>query len=288
MKSKWILFFILAVPLISTAYVPRYEMIMERVGRNHGYGFFLIDQEVIFPAQPTPYIVKEQWMINTDGSYRLRVKGERQLLDKLDITIVYNGRRKHYINAQGVRKTTNVGSEFADPLFWNSNPDKLTSLLKQYQVQIPDYKSLERVVNADTNAPLNPGRSATLNLSRIGGRLAYAVGAVTEFGNSEKDPAIWIEQDQFNILKFRMPSQTEITASDYSRYSRGMHFPKERKIQTPTATFQINLRQVKAISSSSGNKRLLSVSSLDPKKSPHVILKLPDIDIIKSFYQRFR
>ncbi|MEZ4870864.1 MAG: hypothetical protein R2827_01200 [Bdellovibrionales bacterium] len=269
-------------------YIPRFEMIVDRLGRNHGYGYYLIDQEVVIPAQPTPYIVKEQWLINTDGSFRLRVKGERELRDKLDITIVYNGMRKHYVDASGAVKSTQVGSEFADPLFFWKSTDKIIDLLRQFKVQLPDYKSLEKLVNADSNTPINPGRSETLNLARVGGTTAYAIGRLTDFGQAEKEPAIWIEQDQFNILKIRLPSQTEVVAKEYGRHARGLYFPKSRTIQTTTGNYQINLRQIKPVDGGASNRALLSRASLDPKKYPHIKLKLPDIDAVKTFYQKYR
>ncbi len=55
--------------------------------------------------------------------------------------------------------------------------------------------------------------------------------APTPFGASELYSGLWIEQDAFNVLKVRFPSQASVTAEQYQKFDREFWFPRTRWVE---------------------------------------------------------
>ncbi len=134
----------------------------------------------------------------------------------------------------------------------------------------------------------HPEPESYVRLGRTGGVVAYAIGTPTPVSSAENYPGLWIEQDQFHILKIRLVSQVEVSASNYKAFSNGLWFPKDRSVLWTTGSAKISLTTASTSSLNSTVKEALDVSSLNFGKNPELSRVLPADAVIKEFYSRMR
>ena len=281
MKKYILLILFTLLPVSSMAYIPNLQMIFERTAENNGHGFVLIDQEVILPADPKPYVVREQWLIENENILRVRVQGEKDLKGLLDMTIVYNYNRKYLLNEKEQKVTAPLSDLFLEPLFHFRKVNYLKNKVSTWGI------APAHAVQSLSREAINHSESPYLRLSRSGGTITYFIGTPST-KNSTQHPGLWIEQDQFVLRKLRLQDGTEVVAKNYKKYGAKLRMPRHRTLSWKDKVVQINLRSVRSASSSSNTRERLTHQSLNAKKEPHLIRKMPEIPIITEFYNRFR
>ena len=120
-----------------------------------------------------------------------------------------------------------------------------------------------------------------VRLSRTGGQVAYAIGKSSSSG-------IWIEQDQFHVLKIRFSDELDVSARQYASHSRGLWFPNERLVTFKNHEATMTVSLVTGLSSSGKILDLFKASSLQFGADPKVAVLLPEDQIIQDFYINLR
>ncbi|MCB0411517.1 MAG: hypothetical protein KDD22_03270 [Bdellovibrionales bacterium] len=282
-RNSLFLIISLLMPSLAWSYIPDYHMILSRVAENHGRGAYVIDQEVILPGENAPLHIKEQWIIKDEYSMAVLLEGQGPLKNLVNGQIVYDQNNKYFTFGSGVQRIT-LNSDWWMPFFHFRFSKNIKS--KIVALKMAPASSLQE--RKFTGTPQSPAYSNQefLRLSRTGGVVNYAIGAPTPADSSKSFSGLWIEQDQFVVRKIRLPSQALVVADDYSRYSRQQSLPKEIKVNWDNSQAQILVTQVKSISNTDPRMKMLSAKSLTSSKN--IALKMPEVPILREFYQRFR
>jgi len=280
---------LLALSFDSLAFIPDFKMIMSLTAENHGRGLYKIVQNVTFESEPKGLVVRETWYIRNENQMRLEVRGRDQLKDLVDMTFIYDGARRIYIDSHGVKKVSRPGKDWFEPYFhFRFQKNIKPMMVASKMVPIKIFEKSTRMRKKRFNPKGLHQKQALLQLSRVGGTVAWAIGKPTPTGDRKALPGMWIEQDQFRILKLRFPSQAEILASNYSNYSHGLKLPDITNINWDNRRVQMQLVRAQSLPKTKKNKALLSDASLDFDKDPRLALKIPKIKAIIEFYKRFR
>ncbi|MBX2988224.1 MAG: hypothetical protein KF802_10030 [Bdellovibrionaceae bacterium] len=270
---------VLLFPLLASAYILPARTIIERTAENSGTGSYTIEQDVQFPNGPELLTLKETWIVDNAGNLKLTVTGPRET--NLKLQVLYAGGQKWVLRENGRRESTPVQAEFVERLFhWRQLETALQQIvaLKIAPASVFQRKALPRRAEDIKHDP-----DPLLRLGRTAGVITWDFGAPAAPGSVERPPGLWIEQDQFLIRKARFPSQTEILADNYSAYSRGLQFPKNRSIQWGPHSVSLRVTNVSAKGVSS-----LSTNALDSVWRMQGLENQPARPVIEEFYKRFR
>jgi hypothetical protein len=115
----------------------------------------------------------------------------------------------------------------------------------------------------------------------VGGSVAWTIG-VPQSGSTP--PELWVEQDQFVVLKYRGADQVQLRASDYNKYD-DLWFPRMRSYQFGNYTVDVQTLQVKSLGKLRGDDSRFRASGLVAARDG---LKLPEGEALREFYSRFR
>lgn len=264
------------------ASIPRATFIMEKVSNNAGSGSYQIEQDVVFQGTTESLTLREVWTVESDSLMKVNVSGPKELQDAIKMQFIYNGGQRSFNSSQG-RKNSRVGEDFFERYFHFRTRETLFKALVQDKILPTSWptskpgKSTKDFVHVQE--PIS-------KLARTGGVITYQLGAAPK---SERDmnPALWVEQDVFNIRKLRLPSQVEVKADNYASYPRGLHLPRQRTLRWNQKVVQINLVRVTPNKASKGAP-FFQPNASDPAYRVGGI-KDPEIaKTIEEFYQRFR
>lgn len=264
------------------AYIPPARMILQRTAENAGGGVYSIEQEVQFNNAQDSLFLKETWLIENDRTMKVTVTGTKDLKDQIKMQFVYAGGQRWSYN--GSKQNSRISEDFLEKYFNFRSTDQLASTLMNLKI-LP--------TNAFAKKPM-PKNLETLKyepddfvrLSRAGGTVNYAFGVPSPVdGNG--NPGFWIEQDQFLVRKFRLPSQVEVTADNYNQYARGLNYPKVRTIRWGQNTVTIRLI---GVTSHRGSlpANTFQASALDTNMKLDGLNSQPAKDVVLDFYSRFR
>jgi hypothetical protein len=124
-------------------------------------------------------------------------------------------------------------------------------------------------------------RETHLRLGRAGGVIAY-VFAKKDPNETNQVPGLWVEQDQFRIVKARLASGAEISASSFEASDK-LFFPGIREVKYPGGEVRIKLLKLSKMASGAESKSIFNHSELNEK-----VTVLPEDPQIRQFYERFR
>lgn len=260
-----------------SAFVPKATTILQKTAENNGNGIYQIEQEVTFPNNFESVTLKETWIIENENTFKLIVSGTKELQDSIYQQFSYNfGQRTGVgVPAMPPKKAT---EDFIEKYFHIRTTDNYINLM--LQLKILPLSSLSKKTYKNTKEMVYE-KDPYVNLARVGGTISYALGEPTPAEGDTLNPEFWIEQDQFNLKKFRLPSKTEVTAEQYSVYARGFNFPKTR-----TVHWKNNLVTIQTLSVTAKTAKV----TLNPKASlkfdlPEDLAAKP---IIQEFYNLYR
>jgi hypothetical protein len=262
---------------LSLAFIPKPATILQKTVENDGSGVYAIEQEVQFPVGgQEPVYLRETWTVENDNRMRLVVTGTRELKDKIHWAFVYdNGIQSQNVNGLHHKE---LNEDFIEKYFHYRRSERFQNALVQMHivpaslfVKKPYKLSKEPDVISDPH----------VRLVRTGGVLAYAFGLPSDVG-APLLPAFFIEQDQFVLRKFRLPSGAEVTADHFSTFARGLNFPRARTVRWGDK--QVSIQTIHVQSKPEKNFSL----AVEPSTS----MDVPELGAAKSlveeFYKRFR
>lgn len=281
---SFLLFFTQA-PNVSWAYIPDYHMILSRTAENHGRGVYEMEQDVVFrTAQGEHYTVKETWRLDGEHSMRLDVEGRGTLQGQVQMSILYRARDKAYINSQGTLTTASLSPDFYMPFFLFRFSRNIKPRLVSAQIAPSESMNEDPVVSVGKKGEILYKPHSFLRLGRVGGSVAYAIGSPTPINSRSPLPGLWIEQDQFVVRKLRLPSSAVITAASYQLHPLRFWLAHNKTVSWEDQTVQIHVNHVNSLGRGNEHRTPLNPNALAQNKP----LKLPNIQAIEDFYQRFR
>lgn len=267
---------ILFFSISSFAFIPKGLVILQKTAENNGTGSFQIEQEVHFQTAQEPFVLKEVWLVDSDNTMKLTVSGTKELKDQLKMQFLYSGgQRLQQIGT--VRQSKRLSEDFIESYFHFRSGERFANHLIQLKV-VPATILVKK--NPKTSKEVENMPEDFLRLSRVGGVVSYAFGTPAQPDSSDRSPGFWIEQDQFVLRKFRLPSGIEVSAEKYSQYARGFNFPRKRVVRWDNNLVQ--LQTLNVTGRSSGQFGALEPSKMD------VLDSLSIKNQIVEFYNRFR
>jgi len=270
------------------AYIPDYHMIMSKTADRHGRGVYLIEQDVVFRGDPDPLVVRETWYISGESAMRVNIEGRGGLKGLIQGAVIFEANQKTWRDEAGALKSSKLNEDWTEPFFHFRYSKNFKPKLVALKIA-PSESLRERnpIVSGAERLDYTYPKQDFLRLSRTGGTVNYAIGTPTPPDDTNAQPGLWIEQDQFVIRKIRLPTQSLIEAGDYARHSEGLWLPRSRTYHFGANSVQVFVSSVKWLGRSLSSD-LLRTSSLDPQKNGAVLVKWPEHAVVKEFYQRFR
>ncbi|MEO0334965.1 MAG: hypothetical protein AAF202_01130, partial [Pseudomonadota bacterium] len=273
-------------PQYPEAYIPSYKMMMSRLAENHGRGIYQVYQDVVCPADPQPYIVREIWTVETEDSMRVTLFGKGELKDKVSGSIVYSKGQRYFRNQEGSIRTSKAGKDFVEQFFHFRFSKNIKPQLVALGIAPATSLDPRRPSRGKDGQTVYPEENF-IRLARVGGHIAWAIGKPASPDGSDRPPGFWIEQDRFNVLQVRMPSTATVKANDYDSFDKNMNFPRNRQYTFGESTCEVQVDKVTRRATTKTFKEILSTASLkDAEKSKPLIM--PEISLVREFYSRFR
>ncbi len=253
--------------------IPRASLILQKTAENAGNGVYQIEQEVQFPNGQDTLVLKETWMIENENNMKLLVTGAKELKDQVSFFVqVINGNR-----TQG-SSSKRITEDFIERYFHIRNPEAFAQVLTQMKLVPPGIMTKK---TGRTSKDFEYQPESFLRLSRTGGVVDYAFGGVAL--QESEPPGFWIEQDEFVLRKFRLPSQVEVTADRYSLYGRGLNFPRTRVVRWGN-----NQVTIQTISVTARDRSAFAQFNSKAPARMEAINSQPASSVVDEFYKRFR
>jgi hypothetical protein len=268
---------------VSWGALPPTRMILQKTSENAGSGLYAIEQEVQFSSGESTMTLRETWLIENERAMRLTVTGDKELGAGFKLQFVYNGGQKWSLVSNS-RKNEKISSDFIERFFHYRNPENLAQNLVLLKILPADGFQKRPVgrVGTDFKYQAEPW----LRYSRTGGVVNYAFGIPANPNQDLSNPGLWVEQDRFVIRKLRLPSQAEVSADNYSEFSKGLSLPRMRTLRWGSHTATIRLISVAARPATASNQ--VQPQSLDINTTLEGLKGQPAYESVTEFYSRFR
>jgi hypothetical protein len=267
---------------LSQASIPRASFILEKTSANAGSGAYQIDQDLVFAGAQESLTLRESWIIEGDNLMKVVVTGPKELQDAIKMQFNYSGGQKSFLTAKG-RQAARIGEDFIEKYFHFRTRDALAKALVQDKI-IPASIPGPKPIKASKDYVYVP--EPFTRLSRVGGVITYQLGAAPK-AERDANPAIWIEQDLFQIRKLRLPSSVEVSADNYANYARGLSLPKNRTVRWNQKSVQINLVRITQLKTAKG-AAFYQANNGDIATRLGGIKDADTAKTVEEFYQRFR
>jgi len=272
------IFWLTALVLQVSAYIPEYSMIASRAAEQHGKGSYQIEQDVIIRREAEAFVVRETWIVNGENSMRVSLDGRGPLKGLVSGSVIYEGNSKIFFD--GSLRSQKLTDEWMEPFFHFRNSKffrtKLVNLKVAPQESLKDRAPLPSEGDPKDIKYEAPG---FIRLSRTGGALAWAISMGPDA------PTLWLEQDQFVLRKYKNQNQTVLRADEYAKHDEVFWYPRTRSYQFGGFTVQVQTVRVAPVTVKSSSDPRFKGATLAANKD---VLKLPDVDGLRDFYQRFR
>ena len=243
------------------AYIPSYSLILSKLAESQGKGAYRVEQSVQFKSNT----VMETWWVEPEG-LRLHVQTRKKDPESLYLRFLYKKRKKIFRGENNKIQSQSISPYHLEWPFHMRKASKLQKLFTLWQMAPSPLPERE---------PSSPSDSF-IRLSRKGGTIQYKI--------SQGKGQLWIEQDEFVIRGWKWPTGASLQAQNYQLYPGRLFFP-ETRILRHSATHSVRIK-LKTIQKQKPNKQRLSQKWL--KKRNHYPENLPDQDIIRTFYEKFR
>lgn len=248
----------LILPSLSFSYIPPIGFILEKSAKTTGKEIFSIDQDVIFNVLGEEVIIKENWLVEGDKNLKLSAYGQGSLKQNVSIHTVYNSKVKTQFLGS-TRQSVALTTDFFQKYFFIRSAGSFTSYLSDLSI-LPEVR-----------------------LSRVDGRIGYAIGKPTE---TRYHPQIWIDQEEFMVRKIRLPSETEVELSDFHEVKPGFQIARTQKITWGGVTATVKVMKVTPKPKESLNA--FYPQYLDTPTVLNFTEASAMTEVITNFYKRFR
>lgn len=267
---------------LSQAYIPSSKMILDKVVDNALKTPLYVEQEVHLVSSQSSVFLKEQWLFESENSFRVIVHGEKDLQDLIHFQInVFDNQRSSSLT--GSTQTSRSSHPLFEKVFFIKNADNLKRFLVQQEIVGNDIFNSQNFKKIPGNNGFQHQAEPFLRLGRVGGIVSYIFGSAPR--DESRTPGFWVEQDLFNILKLRNAQGEEFRAEKVVSFSRGARWSKEMQFSwgAPQSTAQIQTSTVKVADS---NHRQLFQKRMDRRGQEFE--RHSGKNLVEEFYSRFR
>ena len=198
----------------ANAYILPLDFILQKSASLAGNSIIGIEQEVQYREGSKVYSVKESWIIEGDRNLRVTVRGQGELKEAVNMTLLYNNKNRTVVTANN-KTVKSAGADFFERYLAVKSKDSFKNYMKEL------------------------GIGEDVRLSRAAGQVCFAVGNIST--ENDLQPHLWIDQNSFRLAKIRMPSDAEIEFNDYIEKD-GVHYPLTKTVtwQGKTVTIKVN------------------------------------------------
>lgn len=266
------LFSLLFCCLFSLAHQLEYDTIMSRTSDNHGKGAYQVEQSIEWSVDGSPMEILETWIVLGESKMHLKVQGEGRLNKLVQGEVLYSSQKKMTKNASGQTASYSLPRSFS-PVFFHYRAsawmrERMVSLKMAPPQSLQNRPPLKLVDKPPYKA------QDFISLQRVGGALAYGIGF-------PGDPLLFIEQDQFVVLKIKFDETRSVVAENYKKFAANFYYPELITYTFGPNTVKARLKKVTYLGRSPKNE----IFQLSSERSN---LALPNEPIIREFYSTFR
>lgn len=279
-----IILLILFMTQILWAYIPGSRMILSRMGELSLKKPLYVEQEVQLGTGSEMVSLKEKWLIEGDNQFRLIVEGEKDLKGQLAFHAVYNDRDKTS-TLTGSQESQRLSRPLLEKVLFLKESDNLVRFLMQCGVLTEEALRSEIFKRPPGGSNFQYFPESYVRLGRLGGTVSYILGPPPSGDGSAL--GLWVEQDQFNILKLKVPAGDEVRFEKLVSFSKGVKWPKEISYSWNSSQGpQTVIAQVGVADMADSNQRVLFSKAVDRRTSEFE--GHPSRKLIEEFYLRFR
>ena len=281
---NWIKFCLISWVLQSAtalAYIPEYSTILSRAASQHGKGLYKIEQEITLRKDNESYLLKETWTVQSENAMRVSIEGLGFLKCAAAGVQIYEGSQRQFIDPSGALRSQRLSDDFLHSFLVFRSSKFARNRLISMKIAPADSANDRPPLNIDGEPKYSP--PSFLRLSRVGGSICYAVGAAP-LPTPTTQPTAWIEQDQFVFRKIRTSTDAVWRADGYAKYG-DFWYPKTQTYTWGPYQVTIQTTSVQPLTKSPQAEALLKSKSLVPARDA---LRLPEADVLRDFYSRFR
>lgn len=267
---------------LSQAYIPSSKMILDKVVENALKTPLYVEQEVHLVSSQSSVFLKEQWLFENENSFRVIVRGEKDLQDLIHFQInVSENQRSSSLS--GSMKSSKLPHPLFEKVFFIKNAENLKRFLVQQEIIGNEIFNSQNFKKIPGNNGFQHQAEPFLRLGRVGGIVSYIFGSTPR--DEKLTPGFWVEQDLFNILKLRNSQGEEFRTEKVVSFSRGARWSKEMQFSwgTPQSTAQIQTTTVKVADT---NHRQLFQKRVDRRGQDFE--RHSGKNLVEEFYSRFR
>jgi hypothetical protein len=261
---------------VSLAAIPRASMILQRTSENAGKGIYQIEQEVQFPNGQDVLVLKETWLIENENNMKLVVTGAKELKDQVSFVInVSNG------NHSESGSSKRITEDFIERYFHLQSTESFIQVLNQLRLIPAAGINRKPFRRSPKDKEFEYPAENYVHLARSGGAVTYAFGGIAM--QEKEPPGFWIEQDQFLIRKFRLPTGVEVTADRYSAFAKGLMYPR-----TQVVRWGANQVTIQTISVNARSKEAWAQFNPKVANRTEALRNQAAGPLVEEFYKRFR
>ncbi len=263
------------------SYIPNSKWILSKWAENNNSGNVYFEQEIQLQGKGQIYFLKEQWLVDNEGSMKVLVKGSRDLADKIQFQIQYNTNIRT-MTPNWMTQRTPVGLDFYEPLFFYKSPQRIVQFLVKNKIlntDISNSKNYQKVDNSYIHTPED-----FIRLGRTSGVISIIFGPQPQVDSKDtKNLGVWLDQDKFFVLKIRGVSLAELNIDKWQLSYKGVYLPKDRTYLWEDKIASAKLGEAKPISAS---HRLIFNKPIEmyPPDFDDSALK----ELLLNFYSKFR
>jgi hypothetical protein len=276
--------FVLSLILLSTvgarAYIPSSRMILDRVVEKSLQTPLFVEQMVTLTSSDQTVTVKEQWLFDSDNSIRLVVRGEKDLKDQINFQNLYTESQKTS-SLGGLLQNQKLPSSLFERMFFIKSTDLMMKFLVQQGIAGEEIFRSQNFRKVGGNSGFQYQPEPFLRLARMAGGVAYVFGPAPKAGAATA--GLWVEQDQFNLLKIRNGTGDELRVDKPTTFARAVRWPKNLtyawgKSQAQVQVVNVRLAEV-------AQRQIFQMNS--NKRTPDFERHTGKF-LLEEFYQRFR
>jgi hypothetical protein len=217
------------------------------------------------------------------------IEGLKGWKDNLRLAILYKDGQRYWINENGTVEKTILTKDFFEPFFHFRSAKGLAKILIEKRMAPRNILAEQPAPRNLTNLQYEP--QSFIKLTRFNRLVAYAIGSSAIDDNANPpQPGLWVEQDNFNVLRVRLPSLADISAQDYTLFPGTLYLPKTRVLRWDNNHANIQLVKVAHLgrNSRSAHDKTQAGYLRELSQKRKITARIPDNARVREFFSRFR
>lgn len=279
-NSLWLALVTLTViftPGLSQAYKLRLHTVVDKMIKNNGRpgSSYKVDREVLFEYRGQTVKAKEEWWVKDSNRMKVKVSS-LESSSPWSFEITYNGQNRQTVSSSREVKSYRNSPEFFEPLFFERSKMAMLKRMEQYRfipswaktIPAPNYVGGKTIMKDESFVGLAPSQ----------GSVNYTFGAASTTSGGQGSTFLFVEQDSWRITKGQLNSTSEFRNQQFQAVEGDLQLPGVQVIRWDDRAAHLRLISAKKT----------KVTEADLTLNTQSRLNLPNSQVIKEFYSRFR